>query len=230
MDSGKSGSIAAIVNMGHAMVSPSIWLFARAIAYLIFTAGLASIGLVDKGIGDTDALTTESSLIEITCIGLLALISGLALVAAARTSAPGFRPLLVVLSILAACGLVRELDFYLDNLVADGAWQILVGLLLAAAIAIYGIYRDSMRSVVREVLETSGFGLMLAGALTTVVFSRMFGRQDVWSTVMQEHYHRSAKNLAEENLELFGVGLILIGLIELLLYLRRRGHPGDRQG
>ena len=206
------------------MVSPSIWLFARAIAYLIFTAGLASIGLVDKGIGDAEALTTESSLIEVTGIGLLGLISALALIAAVRTTSPGFRPLLVVLSILAACGLVRELDFYLDGLVADGAWQILVGLLLATAIAIYGIYRDSMRSVVREVLETSAFGLMLAGALTTVVFSRMFGRQDVWNTVMQEHYHRTAKNLAEENLELFGVGLILMGMIELLLYIRRRSH------
>lgn len=204
------------------MVSPSIWLFARAICYLIFTAAIASFGLVDTTIGDASQLTTESSMIEITCIGLLALCSILCLIGAFMPGSDHYRQVLYVLAILSGCGMVRELDYFLDGAVADGTWQIVVGALLVWAIAIYGFRRDVMRPAVREVLQTSAFGLMMAGALTTVVFSRMFGRQDVWSAVMQEHYHRSAKNLAEENLELFGVALILMGVIELLIHIRGR--------
>ena len=68
------------------------------------------------------------------------------------------------------------------------------------------------------------WGLFVAGMLTTYIFSRLYGRQVFWQTVMQENYMRDVKSMAEEVIELLGYAMILIALVELMLLARRLYH------
>ncbi|BBI72612.2 hypothetical protein HAALTHF_22730n [Vreelandella aquamarina] len=75
----------------------------------------------------------------------------------------------------------------------------------------------------RHYSNTFSFGLFAAGVLVTYIFSRLYGRQDFWRAVLQEHYIRDFKDIAEEAIELLGYSLILFATIELL-FLARRIH------
>ena len=66
---------------------------------------------------------------------------------------------------------------------------------------------------------------MMAGFITTFVFSRLFGRSIFWQAVMEEQYFRSVKNAAEEGTELLGYGLMLIGAIEYFIYKLNQTKP-----
>ncbi|CAN0573307.1 unnamed protein product, partial [Ectocarpus sp. 12 AP-2014] len=75
--------------------------------------------------------------------------------------------------------------------------------------------------------NTFAFGLFTAGVLTTYIFSRLYGRQDFWRAVLEEHYISTFKSVAEEVVELLGYSLILFATLELLL-LALRIHKAHR--
>ena len=54
------------------------------------------------------------------------------------------------------------------------------------------------------------------GFLVTFVFSRLFGRSELWQAILENNYNRWVKNAAEEGVELLGYTLLLIGGIEIL--------------
>ena len=58
----------------------------------------------------------------------------------------------------------------------------------------------------------------MAGLITTLVFSRMFGRSKFWRLMYTEENYRLAKSAAEESVELLGDTLMLISASEFLLY------------
>lgn len=71
------------------------------------------------------------------------------------------------------------------------------------------------------------FGLFASGFLVTYVFSRLYGRSEMWIAILGDHYQRTFKDAAEEITELLGYSLILIAVIELVL-LARRWHLAKR--
>lgn len=159
-------------------------------------------------------LFSEDSYLENLQVALLFLTVAAAYLAGLlnKTEAP-LASLLVGAAGIAA---IREFDFALDRFVFDGAWQA-----LALAVAVLtGIRafqrRAALKQAITDFLGRPSFGMMAAGFITVFVFSRLFGRQVLWTAVMQEGYMRVVKNAVEESCELLGYGLIFFGALEFL--------------
>lgn len=127
---------------------------------------------------------------------------------------------LLLLAFVAA-SLVREQDHFLDTYVAHNTWKILVALIIIPTLVWVVKQRRRFLEEFAYYSNTFAFGLFTAGVLTTYIFSRLYGRQDFWRTVLEESYTRDFKNVAEEVVELLGYSLILIATLELLLLARR---------
>tara|TARA_R110001606_G_scaffold361725_1_gene514899 strand:- start:49 stop:642 length:594 start_codon:yes stop_codon:yes gene_type:complete len=127
---------------------------------------------------------------------------------------------LLLLAFVAA-SLVREQDYFLDNYIARNTWKVLVALIIIPTLVWVIKQRRRFLEEFAHYSNTFAFGLFTAGVLTTYIFSRLYGRQDFWRTVLQESYTRDFKNVAEEVVELLGYSLILIATLELLLLARR---------
>ncbi|SDO21254.1 hypothetical protein [Vreelandella arcis] len=129
----------------------------------------------------------------------------------------------VTLLLLAFIGssLVREQDYFLDRFVADGAWQIIVTLIVVPSLIWVVLHRRRFMDEFMHYSNSFSFGLFTAGVLTTYIFSRLYGRQEMWQAVLQENFVRDFKDIAEEVVELLGYSLILFAMIELMLFARR---------
>jgi hypothetical protein len=127
---------------------------------------------------------------------------------------------LLLLAFLAA-SLVREQDHFLDSYVAHNTWKALVALIIIPTLVWVVKQRRRFLDEFAYYSNTFSFGLFTAGVLTTYIFSRLYGRQEFWQTILEDSYVRNFKNIAEEVVELFGYSLILIATLELLLLARR---------
>ncbi len=135
---------------------------------------------------------------------------------------------LLLLAFIAA-SLIREQDRFLDTYVAEHTWKVLVSLVVIPSIAWVVIQRRRFLAEFAHYSNTLSLGLFIAGILTTYIFSRLYGRQTFWQTVMQESYMRDVKSMAEEVIELLGYAIILIALVELLLLTRRIYHARNAE-
>jgi hypothetical protein len=127
---------------------------------------------------------------------------------------------LLLLAFLAA-SLVREQDHFLDSYVAHNTWKALVALIIIPTLVWVVKQRHRFLDEFAYYSNTFSFGLFTAGVLTTYIFSRLYGRQEFWQTILEDSYVRNFKNIAEEVVELLGYSLMLIATLELLLLARR---------
>lgn len=127
----------------------------------------------------------------------------------------------LLLFALIFASLIREQDFYLDKYVFDGAWQLLVTLVLLPCLTLVLWRRRRFVAEFACYSNSFSFGLFASGFLVTYVFSRLYGRSEMWKAILGEHYQRTFKDAAEEITELLGYSLILIAIIELVLLTRR---------
>ncbi|GED21359.1 hypothetical protein [Halomonas halmophila] len=191
----------------------------RAVAYILLIAALME-GVMMEAQRPIEQEFSELGFTEFTQTSLLVLATGLALYTRFR-----YRQLEHVMLLLAGlfgASLIREQDKWLDQFVFDGAWQALVTLL---AVPLLTVVIRRRRAFVDEMASCSGtfaFGLFAAGFLTTYVFSRLFGRGELWQAMLAEGYVRVFKNAAEEVSEMFGYTLMVLAIVELLLLIRRR--------
>ena len=109
---------------------------------------------------------------------------------------------------------IRELDAPLEHNIGTGAWQALVTLVLLAMIyrARSGWIRLKPEFVSH--LETYSFGLFVGGFLTTFIFSRLVGVEEIWMAILKDNYYRGVKNAVEESFELMGDSLLLFSGVE----------------
>ncbi|MHB0776382.1 hypothetical protein [Halomonas sp. WWR20] len=133
-----------------------------------------------------------------------------------------FRCLALLMFAFLCASLIREQDAFLDEYVFDGAWQVLVTLVVLPCLFVVIRNRQAFIEEFARYADSFSFGLFAAGFLCTYVFSRLFGRSEFWETLMQENFIRIFKDLAEEITELFGYALLLFAVIELLLLARRQ--------
>ncbi|XKE46365.1 hypothetical protein LG302_04290 [Halomonas organivorans] len=127
----------------------------------------------------------------------------------------------LLLVALLGASLIREQDMWLDTRVFDGAWQVLVTLLVLPVLFVVIRGRRAFVAELERYAATFAGGLFAAGFLTTYAFSRLYGRSIFWEAALSEHYLRTVKNIAEEVTELFGYTLLFIAMLELLLLVRR---------
>lgn len=196
------------------MKIPAWPLLLRAFAYMLFVAGLVYLITLEGYRDQVASEYSESSLTE-RLQSLSALLSSVVFLVAARFSTV-LKPAAVMLAALTGMMFIREADFFLDNHVFDGAWQVLVMAVLAITVVYLWRQPRPIDDSIEAYAHQSGAGVLLSGILVTFVFSRLFGRASFWEAVMGEGYLRVVKNIAEEGTELLGYGLIVIAAVEFL--------------
>lgn len=190
----------------------------RATLYIIFIAGLAQ-GTYLEALHLHEVRFSERGFTELAQSALLALVSALLLYTRQVLKVLPTVTLLMFGFVFAS--LIREQDAHLDTHVFDGAWQLLVALIILPSLYSVIRHRRAFAEQFAAYANSFSFGLFAAGFLTTYVFSRLYGRSEMWMSILGDQYDRAFKDAAEEVVELFGYALILIAVVELTLLARR---------
>ena len=156
---------------------------------------------------------SEVSLTEIVQESILLLIVLIHLIRARRNSVQRQCNVLIAGFFLAM--LIRELDAVFD-LVRHGSW-VWFALLVSVVSIIYALRNPAQ--VAQQLIaytRSPSYGVMVAGLLTILIFSRLFGMSILWESILQDGYVRIVKNMVEEGIELFGYILCLGAAVNLL--------------
>lgn len=189
------------------------WL--RLLAYVLAIAAAGLLPWLDVlWSSRTHPLFIENSIAQKLQNALLLMIMAAFAVLAFRQHAHRALALLMVLGF--ACMLIREMDSTLDYRLFDGAWQTLVAVLAVVMLGVAWRGRSALRASLRHWSALRSFGLMLVGLAVLILFSRLFGKEDLWQALMGDGYQRSAKNMAEEGLEVLGYLILLIASLDTL--------------
>lgn len=183
-------------------------------AFALSAAFMAAlVGLVFIDVHWLHNFVHETSLTEAAQELLLLAISG-GFFAAARRQAER-RSAWMLVGGFFLCMLIREMDFAFDAL-WHGAW---VWFALAVALACLWHAARHIAATARGlvyIVSHPGYGMMCAGLLCILVFSRLFGMSALWQTLMLDGYNRVVKNMVEEGCELLGYGLCLLATLSYL--------------
>ncbi len=168
---------------------------------------------------DTDQFgTSEFSPVEIIQAIILG-VCGVIMTWVAR-NCPTQRPIAIPLSGLALAFLIRELDYFLDRLIGDNFWQVLIVILGALTIAYTYRSRRRLQIALARIWPSPGITLLFAGAVILFAFVRFVGHEPLWMSILGDDYKRIIKLAVEEFIELIGYFLWMIGTIEYAFQAR----------
>lgn len=125
--------------------------------------------------------------------------------------------------------LVREQNNALKA-IAPGLWQSLVAVI--AMLGIHPVLREAARTYAAftRFVDSRIGGLMVAGLILLLFFSRSFGMGALWHEVLDDAYQRVVKNAVEEGVELMAYVLITFAsLAHCRSSIRRARRSGQRQ-
>lgn len=127
---------------------------------------------------------------------------------------PAQRTVALFFAGLAAIFLIRELNYFLDLLIANNFWHMLMA--VVAAILIVFTYRHWPRFRIAwlRIWPSPGLTLLFAGAIVLFAFVPIVSREALWMALMGERYVPVVRFAVEEFVELLGYFLWLIGTIE----------------
>lgn len=191
----------------------------RALCYILLTAALVQ-GVYLEAIHLPDTRLSEVGFTELTQSTLLAIC--VILLAYVRFRLRQLPTISLLMMAFLGASLVREQDALLDAYVFDGAWQVIVSLIVLPSLYAVIRARHTFLAEFERYANSFSFGLFAAGFLVTYVFSRLYGRGEMWMAILGDAYVRDFKNAAEETTELLGYALLLFAVIELTLLARRR--------
>ncbi|MCT4717094.1 hypothetical protein MUA01_19260 [Enterobacteriaceae bacterium H18W14] len=119
------------------------------------------------------------------------------------------------------CMLIRELDFAFDQ-IFHGSW-VWFALFTTFACVSYAL-RNKPKALegLAAFMRHPAYGMMLAGLLCVMVFSRLFGMHELWEGLMLDGYNRLVKNMVEEGTEMFGYIICLLSGIWYLCHRPER--------
>ncbi|CAI1664427.1 hypothetical protein [Serratia proteamaculans] len=183
----------------------------RFLLYSLLLAGL--MGLIYIDVHWLHNFVYETSLTEIAQELMLATISSCFFIAACRQ--PTYRPAWMLVSGFFLCMLIREMDFAFDML-WHGAWMWFA---LAVTLICLGYASRHVVATIQGLVHFvthPSYGMMCAGLLCILVFSRLFGMNLLWQTLMLDGYNRVVKNMVEEGCELLGYTFCLIATLSYL--------------
>ena len=162
--------------------------------------------------------TSEYSPVEFIQVGILA-VCGLLYAWTARYY-PSQRPIAFTFGGIALAFIIRELDFYLDRLVADNFWQVMTAIVAALVITYTYRHRRRFRIAWLRMWPSPGLTLLFAGALVHFSFVLIIGHEPLWMAILGDDYRRVIKLAVEEFMELMGYYLWLVGSIEYVFQVR----------
>jgi len=125
-----------------------------------------------------------------------------------------------LLAMVLFCAVIRESDYFLDELVGRHTWKILVGLVVV--FIIFHIRRNlkSILDSLMDFISQPSFGVFMSGVLVLLVFSRLFGCGFFWKELIKGEYYYVIKTIAEESVEQMGYFLMLVASCEYLILVR----------
>jgi hypothetical protein len=156
--------------------------------------------------------TSEYSPVEILQPGIL-IVCGL-LCAWVAANCPSQRPVAITFGGMALAFSIRELDYFLDRLVTDNFWQVLLGVVMSLTIVYAYRQRRRFRIAWLRLWPSPGLTLLFAGATIIFTFVQLVGHEPLWMAILGDDYRRIVKLAVEEFIELSGYFLWLIGIIE----------------
>lgn len=190
----------------------------RALCYILLIVALTQ-GVYYEALYLEQVRFTELGFTELAQTALLA--SASALLLYVRQALRQLPHVTLLMFAFVFSSLIREQDSLLDHYIADGTWQVLVSLVIVPILGWVILRRQAFADEFSRYANSASFGMFAAGILTTYVFSRLYGRSEMWMAILGDSYQRTFKDAAEEAVELLGYTLILIAMIELLLLARR---------
>ena len=196
----------------QASVSASALSVLRLVLYLIVTVAVfATIVMVTIGSPMPTALFEENGPWEWVEFFLFAASGAILFVNARRNE--------IYIHILKLCGLLalfaafRELDHFLDELVFEGAYKVINGVILALFVYLVWIHRLTLMKTLARFTKTAPFYFFVAAVLV-VVYGEIIGRAELWEALMGDHFIRPVKRAAEELAEFMGYLLLFFGAVE----------------
>lgn len=138
---------------------------------------------------------------------------------------PSQRPIALLFGGIAVAGAIREADYLLENNVADNAWQLPVGVIVALLIVYTWRNRRRFRLAWLRVWPSPGLTLLFAGAILHFIFAQLVGHEPLWRSISGVGYQRIVKLAVEEFIELFGYFFWLIGTLEYAFQARAVAKP-----
>lgn len=196
------------------MRSDLLFIRNRALSFLgcaIFLSAMMGLVFIDvRWMNDAVHETSFTELAQELMLGVIAL---LYFVRAYRQAS--VRSVFVLVGGFFSCMLIRELDFVFDTL-SQGSWVWVALAITLVCLALVIRHPARVISGLASYLRHSGWGMMCAGMLTILVFSRLFGMHDLWQHLMLDGYNRTVKNMAEEGCELLGYSLCLFSTCRYL--------------
>ncbi|WP_034917946.1 hypothetical protein [Erwinia sp. 9145] len=194
------------------MQSDLLFIRYRALTFLACAVFLCVLlGLVFIDVSWINDGVHETSLTEIAQELMLLTIALLCFVRAYRKVS--LRPALTLIGGFYSCMLIRELDFVFDAL-SHGSWVWFALIVTAICVVIAALNPQRTVAGLAAVLRHPSWGMMSAGLLTVLIFSRLFGMQDLWRHLMPDGYSHTVKNMVEEGIELLGYGLCFFATLQ----------------
>lgn len=112
---------------------------------------------------------------------------------------------------------IRELDFASDR-IAFFSWTITAFTVLGITLFLSWKSRKNFTPSFNEYYNSKSFAFLLSGIMVTFLFSRLYGKSELWMALMEDGYQRSVKNASEECVEVMGDILIFISSVEYFLF------------
>lgn len=211
-------------SMESSALRPSTqWVIRLVVGFLVLGGLYLSVRLELGKAGQGIELFTEHSWVEATHV-LFPLLAAVLVLMARPDDDDHPLPLRWLFAALLASLGIRETDYWLDDYVFDGAWQILViGVLAACAWAAWP-NRRLIKAELQDYLQSTSWGILASGWIV-MIFSRFFGMSVFWMRLMGDNFDRSVKNAVEESLESVAFALFVWAALEYWLANRWNRNP-----
>ena len=154
----------------------------------------------------------EYSPLQVVQLGML-LICGLLLALVARNQ-PSQRPVAFLFGGIALAFLIRESEYFLDSLIGENFWLVVLGIALALVIAYTLRNRRRFSIAWGRIWPSPGISLLFAGSIVVTVFATLVGQEGLWRSILGDSYLPLARRAVEEFMELTGYSIWLVGTIE----------------
>jgi hypothetical protein len=199
----------------------------RAALYVALLSALGEVLVLRWSAPDGWAIFGEDGRLEIAQLVLLALaLAGAGLLALRR---PETRPVSVLLAGLFLAVLVREHNNLLKDHGFRGLWQVLVGLVVLASLALSWPSRANAPAALRRFFASPSIGWLAAGVLA-LTFGQLFDEVVVWTTVLgRADFPYATRRVVEESFELLAYASAAIAVLEYRLALGPRSPAPPRE-
>ena len=191
------------------MFKPILYLFLRVVAYTIMMLVILEVIKIDSRSADFN----ESSITEILQQAFVFI--GFAFSFWLSFKRKQYQWFLISMAALLLVIFIREYNNFFENYVGEGVWTaLIVTVFIAYAIVI----RKHIKALVYQigmVANHFSFGVFLVGFLIVMIFSRIYGVDEIWVNLLGDNFIRPIKRISEEGTELLGYGMMLLGVLEM---------------